>query len=89
VITAVLGGPFHARAEKPYRVVLQGSGFMQATTLQITASTGETISPTDLTYASPTEVGLSLDSRLLKVACPLTVVAAIGSLASLPIQCWR
>ena len=87
VITAVLGGPFHARAEKPYRVILQGSGFTQATTLQITASTGETISPTDLTYASPTEVGLSLDSLLLKVACPLTVVAAIGSLASLPIQC--
>jgi hypothetical protein len=86
VITALLGGPFHARAEKPYRAVLQGNGFTPDLTLQITASTGETISPTDLTYANATEMGLSLDSRLLQVACHLTVVAAIGSLASLPFQ---
>jgi len=86
VITALLGGPFHARANKPYRAVLQGSGFSPAMTLQITASTGETISPTDLTYANATEMGLSLDSRLLQVACHLTLVAAIGSLASLPFQ---
>jgi len=86
VITALLGGPFHARAEKPYRVVLQGSGFTPAMTLQITASTGETLSPSALTYANATEMGLSLDSRLLHVACHLTVVAAIGSLASLPFQ---
>jgi len=86
VITALLGGPFHARAEKPYRAVLQGSGFTPAMTLQITASTGETLSPTDLTYANATEMALSLDSRLLQVACHLTVVAAIGSLASLPFQ---
>ena len=38
VIKALLGGPFHARAEKPYRAVLQGSGFTPAMTLQITAS---------------------------------------------------
>ena len=86
VIKALLGGPFHARADKPYRAVLQGSGFTPAMTLQITASTGETISPTDLTYANATEMALSLDSRLLQVACHLTVVAAIGSLASLPFQ---
>jgi hypothetical protein len=66
--------------------VLQGSGFTPAMTLQITASTGETLSPTDLTYANATEMALSLDSRLLQVACHLTVVAAIGSLASLPFQ---
>ena len=86
VITALLGGPFHARADKPYRAVLQGSGFTQAMNLKITASTGETISPTDLTYANATEMALSLDSRLLQVACHLTLVAAIGSLASLPFQ---
>ena len=86
VITALLGGPFHARAEKPYRAVLLGSGFTTDLCLKITASTGETISPTDLTYANATEMGFSLDSRLLQVACHLTVVAAIGSLASLPFQ---
>ena len=86
VITALLGGPFHARAEKPYRAVLQGSGFTPDLSLQITASTGETISPTDLTYANATEMALSLDFRLLQVACHLTLVAAIGSLASLPFQ---
>ncbi|MEY4746849.1 MAG: hypothetical protein RLZZ442_1441, partial [Cyanobacteriota bacterium] len=86
VITALLGGPFHARAGKPYRAVLQGSGFTPDLTLQITASTGETLSPTDLTYANATEMALSLDSRLLQVACHLTLVAAIGSLASLPFQ---
>ncbi|PHX86568.1 MAG: hypothetical protein CK536_08105 [Synechococcus sp. Baikal-G1] len=86
VITALLGGPFHARAEKPYRAVLQGSGFTPDLSLKITASTGETLSPTDLTYANATEMALSLDSRLLQVACHLTVVAAIGSLASLPFQ---
>ena len=86
VITALLGGPFHARAEKPYRAVLKGSGFTPAMTLQITASTGETLSPSALTYANATEMALSLDSRLLQVACHLTVVAAIGSLASLPFQ---
>ena len=86
VITALLGGPFHARAEKPYRAVLQGRGFTPAMTLQITASTGETLSPIDLTYANATEMGFSLDSRLLQVACHLTLVAAIGSLASLPFQ---
>jgi len=86
VITALLGGPFHARAGKPYRAVLQGSGFTQAMTLQITASTGDRLSPTDLTYANATEMALSLDSRLLQVACHLTLVAAIGSLASLPFQ---
>ena len=86
VIKALLGGPFHARAEKPYRAALQGSGFTPDMGLKITASTGETLSPTDLTYANATEMGLSLDSRLLQVACHLTVVAAIGSLASLPFQ---
>jgi len=86
VIKALLGEPFHARAEQPYRAVLQGSGFAPAMTVTITASTGETISPTDLTYANATEMALSLDSRLLQVACHLTVVAAIGSLASLPFQ---
>ena len=86
VITALLGGPFHARAEKPYRAVLQGSGFTPEMGLKITASAGETISPTDLTYATATEMALSLDSRLLQVACHLTLVAAIGSLASLPFQ---
>ena len=86
VITALLGGPFHARAEKPYRAVLQGSGFTPDLSLKITASSGETLSPTDLTYANATEMGFSLDSRLLQVACHLTVVAAIGSLASLPFQ---
>jgi hypothetical protein len=55
-------------------------------TLQITASTGETLSPSALTYANATEMALSLDSRLLQVACHLTLVAAIGSLASLPFQ---
>jgi hypothetical protein len=86
VIKALLGGPFHARAEKPYRAVLQGSAFTPDLSLKITASTGETISPTDLTYANATEMALSLDSRLLQVACHLTLVAAIGSLASLPFQ---
>jgi len=86
VITALLGGPFYARAEKPYRAVLQGSGFTPEMGLKISASTGETLSPTDLTYANATEMALSLDSRLLQVACHLTVVAAIGSLASLPFQ---
>ena len=86
VITALLGGPFHARAGKPYRAVLQGRGFTPDLSLQITASTGETISSTDLTYADATEMALSLDSRLLQVACHLTLVAAIGSLASLPFQ---
>jgi hypothetical protein len=86
VITALLGGPFHARAGKPYRAVLQGRGFTPAMTLQITASTGETLSPSALTYANATEMALSLDSRLLQVACHLTLVAAIGSLASLPFQ---
>ena len=86
VITALLGGPFHARAEKPYRAVLQGSGFAPAMTVTITASTGETLSPSALTYANDTEMALSLDSRLLQVACHLTLVAAIGSLASLPFQ---
>ena len=66
--------------------MLQGSGFTQAMTLQITASTGDRLSPTDLTYANATEMALSLDSRLLQVACHLTLVAAIGSLASLPFQ---
>ena len=86
VITALLGGPFHAQAEQPYRVVLQGSGFSPAMTLQITASTGETLSPIALHYINATEMGLSLDFRLLQVACHLTLVAAIGSLASLPFQ---
>ena len=86
VIKALLGGPFHARADKPYRAVLQGSGFTPDMGLKITASTGETISPTELTYANATEMGLSLDSRLLQVGCHLTLVAAIGSLASLPFQ---
>ena len=86
VITALLGGPFHAQADKPYRAVLQGSGFAPAMTVTITASSGETLSPPDLTYANATEMALSLDSRLLQVACHLTVVAAIGSLASLPFQ---
>jgi hypothetical protein len=86
VITALLGGPFHARAGKPYRAVLQGRGFSPAMTLKITASTGETLSPIVLTYANATEMSLSLDSRLLQVACHLTLVAAIGSLASLPFQ---
>ena len=86
VIKALLGGPFHARAEKPYRAVLQGSGFTPEMGLKITASTGETLSPTELTYANATEMALSLDSRLLQVACHLTLVAAIGSLASLPFQ---
>ena len=86
VIKALLGGPFHARAEKPYRAVLQGSGFTPDMGLKITASSGEALSPTDLTYANATEMGLSLDSRLLQVACHLTLVAAIGSLASLPFQ---
>ena len=86
VITALLGGPFHARAGKPYRAVLKGSGFAPAMTLTITASTGETLSPSALIYADAKEMGLSLDSRLLQVACHLTVVAAIGSLASLPFQ---
>jgi hypothetical protein len=86
MITALLGGPFHARAEKPYRVVLQGSGFTPEMGLKITASTGETLSLSALTYANATEMALSLDFRLLQVACHLTVVAAIGSLASLPFQ---
>jgi len=86
VIKALLGGPFHARADKPYRAVLQGSGFTPDLTLQITASTGETLSPSALTYANATEMALSLDFRLLQVACHLTLVAAIGSLASLPFQ---
>jgi hypothetical protein len=86
VISAFLGGPFHARAGKPYRAVLQGTGFTPDMTVTITASTGETLSPIDLTYADATEIGLSLDSRLLQVASHLTVVAAIGSLASLPFQ---
>jgi len=86
VIKALLGGPFHARAGKPYQAVLQGSGFSPAMTLQITASTGETLSPSDLSFVNATEMALSLDSRLLQVACHLTVVAAIGSLASLPFQ---
>ena len=86
VITALLGGPFHARAGKPYRAVLQGKGFTPDLSLKITASTGETLLPTDLTYADATEMVFLLDSRLLQVACHLTVVAAIGSLASLPFQ---
>ena len=86
VITALLGGPFHARAGKPYRAVLQGSGFTPDMTVTITASTGETLSPSALTYADATEMALSLDFRLLQVACHLTLVAAIGSLASLPFQ---
>jgi hypothetical protein len=86
VIKALLGGPFHARADKPYRAVLQGSGFTPDMGLKITASTGELLPPINLTYANATEMGLSLDSRLLQVACHLTVVAAIGSLASLPFQ---
>ena len=86
MITALLGGPFHARADKPYRAVLQGSGFTPDLTLQITASTGETLSPSALTYADATEMALLLDFRLLQVACHLTLVAAIGSLASLPFQ---
>jgi len=86
VIKALLGGPFHARADKPYRAVLQGSGFTPDMGLKITASTGETLSPIDLTYANATEMALSLDFRLLQVACHLTLVAAIGSLASLPFQ---
>jgi len=86
VIKVLLGGPFHARADKPYRAVLQGIGFTPDMGLKITASTGETLSPTDLTYADATEMALSLDSRLLQVACHLSVVAAIGSLASLPFQ---
>jgi hypothetical protein len=86
VITALLGGPFHARAEKPYRAVLQGNGFTPDLSLKISASTGERLSPIDLTYADATEMALLLDFRLLQVACHLTVVAAIGSLASLPFQ---
>ena len=86
VITALLGGPFHARAEKPYRAVLQGSGFTPDMAVTITASTGETLSLSALTYADAKEMGLSLESRLLQVACHLTLVAAIGSLASLPFQ---
>jgi len=86
VIKALLGGPFHARAGKPYRVVLQGRGFTPDLTLQISASTGERLSPIDLTYADATEMVFLLDSRLLQVACHLTLVAAIGSLASLPFQ---
>jgi len=66
--------------------VLQGSGFTQAMSLQITASTGELLPITDLTTVNATEMGFSLDSRLLQVACHLTLVAAIGSLASLPFQ---
>jgi len=86
VIKALLGGPFHARADKPYRAVLQGRGFTPAMTLQITASTGEQLPISDLTTVNATEMGFSLDSRLLQVACHLTLVAAIGSLASLPFQ---
>jgi len=86
VITALLGGPFHARAEKPYRAVLQGNGFTPDLSLKISASTGERLSPIDLTYADATEMALLLDFRLLQVACHLTLVAAIGSLASLPFQ---
>ena len=86
VIKALLGGPFHARAEKPYRAVLQGSGFTPDMGLKITASSGEVLPPIDLTYANATEMALSLDFRLLQVACHLTLVAAIGSLASLPFQ---
>jgi len=86
VITALLGGPFHARADKPYRAVLQGSGFTPDMGLKITASTGETLLPIALHYVNATEMALSLDSRLLQVACHLTLVAAIGSLASLPFQ---
>ena len=86
VIKALLGGPFHARAEKPYRAVVQGSGFSPDMGLKITASTGEVLPPIDLTYVNATEMALSLDSRLLQVACHLTLVAAIGSLASLPFQ---
>jgi len=86
VIKALLGGPFHARADKPYRAVLQGSGFTPDMGLKITASTGELLPPINLTYANATEMGFSLDSRLLQVACHLTLVAAIGSLASLPFQ---
>jgi len=86
VIKALLGGPFHARANKPYRAVLQGSGFTPDMGLKITASTGELLPPINLTYANATEMGFSLDSRLLQVACHLTLVAAIGSLASLPFQ---
>jgi len=66
--------------------VLQGKGFTQDLSLKITASTGETLLPTDLTYANATEMALSLDFRLLQVAYHLTLVAAIGSLASLPFQ---
>jgi hypothetical protein len=86
VIKALLGGPFHALAEKPYRAVLQGSGFTPELSLKITASTGELLTPINLTYANATEMALSLDFRLLQVACHLTLVAAIGSLASLPFQ---
>jgi len=86
VITGLVGGPFHARAGKPYRAVLQGKGFTPDLSLKITASTGELLPPINLTYADATEMALSLDSRLLQVACHLTVVAAIGSLASLPFQ---
>jgi len=86
VIKALLGGPFHARAEKPYRAVLQGSGFTPDMSLKIKASTGELLTPINLTFANATEMALSLDSRLLQVACHLTLVAAIGSLASLPFQ---
>ena len=86
VITALLGGPFHARADKPYRAVLQGSGFTPDLSLKITASTGEVLPLSDLSFVNATEMGLSLDSRLLQVACHLTLVAAIGSLASLPFQ---
>ena len=84
VITALLGGPFHARADKPYRAVLQGSGFTPDLSLKISASTGEVLPPSDLSFVNATEMALSLDSRLLQVACHLTLVAAIGSLASLP-----
>ena len=86
VIKALLGGPFHARAEKPYRAVLQGSGFTPEMGLKITASTGEVLPLSDLSFVNATEMGFSLDSRLLQVACHLTLVAAIGSLASLPFQ---
>ncbi len=86
VIKALLGGPFHARADKPYRAVLQGSGFTPDLSLKISASTGERLSPIDLTYADATEMVFLLDSRLLQVACHLTLVTAIGSLASLPFQ---
>jgi hypothetical protein len=49
-------------------------------------STGEMLQPYEFLSAKPRERGFTFDHRLLQVACHLTLVAAIGSLASLPFQ---